>query len=180
MVGALTIRPATRGDAAAIATIYAHYVRHSVISFETDPPDAQEMAARIDHILPRHPFLAAERAGALVGYAYASKLYERLAYRWSAETTVYVAPDHHRQGIGRELYRMLIASLGEQGFQAVFGKITLPNPASVRLHESFGFVRCGVLAKVGFKNGGWHDVGLYQLELGSRPANPRETRPFTG
>lgn len=176
----LTIRPATRGDAAGIAAIYAHYVRNSVITFEVDPPDAQEMAARIDQILPRYPFLAAERDGRLIGYAYAGKLYERAAYRWSAEATVYVAHDHHRQGIGRELYRMLIASLGEQGFKAVFGKITLPNPASVLLHESFGFVRCGVLAKVDFKQGGWHDVGLYQLELGSRPVQPQETRPFTG
>ena len=180
MVGALTIRPATRGDAGAIAAIYAHYVRTSVITFEVDPPDAQEMAARIDAILPHYPFLAAEHDGALVGYAYAGKLYERPAYRWSAEATVYVAADHHSQGIGRELYRVLIASLGEHGFQAVFGKITLPNPASVLLHEYFGFVRCGLFAKVGFKNGGWHDVGIYQLELNSRPAKPEETRPFTG
>lgn len=178
MGGALTIRPVTRGDAAAIAAIYAHYVRNSVITFEMDPPDAQEMMARIEQTLPHYPFLGAEQDGALVGYAYAGKLYERAAYRWTAEATVYVGHDRHRQGIGRELYRSLIAALAEQGFEAVVGKITLPNPASVTLHESFGFIRCGVFAKVGFKHGAWHDVGLYQLELGTRPAAPRETRPF--
>lgn len=176
----LIIRPASRADAAAIASIYAHYVRNGVISFELDPPDVQEMAARIDLILPHYPFLAAERDGVLIGYAYAGKLYERPAYRWSAEATVYVAHDQHRQGIGRALYTTLISALKEQGFQTIIGKITLPNPASVTLHEMFGFVPSGVLAKVGFKHGEWHDVGLYQLDLGSRPANPEETRSFGG
>lgn len=179
MGNALTIRPAARRDAAAIAAIYGHYVRNGVVTFELDPPDVEEMAARIDHILPHHPFFVAEHDGVVVGYAYAGKLYERAAYRWTAEATVYVAHERHRQGIGHALYRALLASLGEQGFQAVIGKITLPNPASVMLHESFGFVRCGVLAGVGYKHGAWHDVGLYQLDLGNRSRQPLEPRPFT-
>jgi phosphinothricin acetyltransferase len=179
MGGALTIRPVTHGDAAAIAAIYAHYVRTSAVTFEVEPPDRREIEGRISHILPHYPFIGAERDGTLVGYAYAGKLYERAAYRWTVEATVYVAHDRHRQGIGRELYRTLLAALGEQGFEAVVGKITLPNPASVSFHESFGFIRCGVFAKVGFKHGTWHDVGLYQLDLGTRPTTPRETRPFT-
>jgi len=179
MGGALTIRPATRGDAAAIAVIYAHYVLNSAVTFEVNPPDSAEMAARIQHILPRYPFLVAERGRRLIGYAYAGKLYERAAYRWATEATVYVDHRQHRQKIGTALYRTLIAALNEQGFQAVVGKITLPNRASVSLHEAFGFVRSGILAKVGFKNGGWHDVGLYQLDFGSRPAKPEEPRPFT-
>jgi len=179
MGGALKVRPATSGDAAAIAAIYAHYVRTGVVTFEIEPPDNAEMATRIGHILPHHPFIVAERDGAVVGYAYASKLYERAAYRWTAEATVYVASGQHRQGIGRDLYRALIAALAEQGFQAVVGKITLPNPASISLHESFGFVRCGVFARVGFKHGTWHDVGLYQLDIGTHPSMPAETRPFT-
>jgi len=174
----LKVRPAARADAAAIAAIYAHYVRNSMISFEVDPPDAEELAARMDHILPHYPFLVAEQDGIVAGYAYAARLYERAAYRWAAEATVYVAHGQHRQGIGAALYRTLIAALGEQGFQAVVGKITLPNAASVRLHESFGFVRCGILSKVGYKMGSWYDVGLYQLDLGTRPARPLETRPF--
>lgn len=176
---ALKIRPARRDDAIAIAAIYAHYVRESVITFEVEPPDSGEIARRIDLILPHFPYLVAETNGELVGYAYAGKLYERAAYRWTAEATVYVAPDRHRRGIGRSLYGALIDALATQGFQSVVGKITLPNPASVMLHEAFGFVRCGVLTRVGFKHGGWHDVGIYQLDFGPRPDNPAEPGLFS-
>ena len=179
MGGTLTVRPATRDDAAALAAIYAHYVRDSVITFEVEPPDSAEMARRIDLILPHYPYLVAATNGALTGYAYASRLYERAAYRWTAEATVYVAQDSHRQGIGRALYRALIDTLDAQGFQSVVGKITLPNPASVMLHEAFGFVRAGTLARIGHKHGGWHDVGLYQLDFGTRPDDPAEPRPFS-
>lgn len=175
---ALNVRPATGADAGAISAIYAHYVDHSVVTFELTPPDAAEIAARMGHVLPRYPFLVAEQDGLVAGYAYAGKLYERAAYRWAAETTVYVAHDRHRQGIGQTLYAVLIATLAQQGFQTAIGKITLPNPASVALHETFGFVRSGVLGRVGYKQGGWHDVGIYQLELGTRPSRPEETRPF--
>lgn len=175
---AVAVRPARGDDAAAIAAIYAHYVNHSAITFELTPPDAAEIWARIGHVLPHYPFLVAEQDGLVTGYAYAGKLYERAAYRWAAETTVYVAHDRHGQGIGRTLYAVLIAALAQQGFQTAIGKITLPNSASVGLHEAFGFVRCGVLSRVGYKQGGWHDVGIYQLELGMRPSRPEEARPF--
>ena len=172
------IRPVASADAGAIAAIYAHYVEHSATTFELTPPGPAEILERMRHILPHHPFLVAERDGAVVGYAYAGKLYERAAYRWAAETTVYVAHGRQRQGIGQTLYAALIATLAQQGFQTAIGKITLPNPGSVALHELFGFVRSGVLAKVGYKQGAWHDVGIYQLELGTRPTRPEETRPF--
>ena len=174
----LAIRPVRRDDAAAIAAIYAHYVRNSAVTFELDSPDAEEMAARIDTILPLYPYLVAEEEGAVLGYAYAGRIYERAAYRWTVEATVYVADDWHRRGIGRLLYERLIAALTAQGFQSVVGKITLPNPASVQLHEAFGFRQAGLLAKVGYKQGAWHDVGIYQLELGPRPERPDEPRPF--
>ena len=180
MGNTLGIRTATLADAAAIAAIYAHYVEHGVITFEVDPPSPREIAARIGHILPHHPYLVAEDDGRLVGYAYAAPLYERAAYRWVAEATVYVAHDRHRRGTGGALYRRLIDTLRALGFQAVVGKITLPNPASVRLHERFGFHQCGQFAKSGFKQGGWHDVGLYQLDFGERPAVPDEPRSFSG
>lgn len=174
----VNIRPVRRDDAAAIAGIYAHYVRDSVITFELDPPDAGEIAARIDAILPLYPFLVAQQAGSVLGYAYAGRLYERAAYRWTAETTVYVAQNRHRRGIGQLLYDALIAALTAQGFQSVVGKITLPNLASVALHERLGFRQAGLLAQVGHKQGAWHDVGIYQLQLGSRPDRPEEPRPF--
>lgn len=174
----MTIRPARREDAAAIAAIYAHYVRNSVITFELDPPDAATMAARIGGLLPLYPYLVFERDRAVLGYAYAGRLYDRAAYRWVAEATVYVAHDQHRQGIGRALYRKLIASLTTQGFQSVIGKITLPNPSSTLLHETFGFRQTGLLSGVGYKQGAWHDVGIYQLDIGPRPNSPEEPRPF--
>nr|WP_047167583.1 arsinothricin resistance N-acetyltransferase ArsN1 family B [Sphingomonas sp. Y57] len=174
----LNIRAALPADAEAIAAIYAHYVLDGPITFEIDPPSPGEMARRIANILPHHPYLVAERDGRIAGYAYATRLYERAAYRWAVEATVYVAPDNHRRGIGAALYRVLIAGLREQGFRTVIGKITLPNPASVRLHESLGFERAGVLARVGFKHDAWHDVGIYQLQLDGHPVPPPEPRPF--
>lgn len=178
MADPLTIRPAVLADAGAIAAIYAHYVLNSVITFEVDAPTAEEMAGRMAQLLPHYPFLVAEIGGAVVGYAYAGRLYERAAYRWAVESTVYLTPDHHGRGIGIALYRKLIDTLAALGFQAVIGKITLPNAASTTLHERLGFRRTGVLASVGFKADGWHDVGIYQLDLGPRPAQPQETRAF--
>lgn len=174
----MRIRTVRREDAAAIAEIYAHYVRNSVITFELDPPDAATMAARIDSLLPLYPYLVAEDDRAVLGYAYAGRLYERAAYRWVAEATVYVAQDQHHRGIGRALYEKLIAALTAQGFQSVVGKITLPNPSSTLLHEAFGFRQTGLLHGVGYKQDAWHDVGVYQLDIGPRPAKPEEPRPF--
>jgi phosphinothricin acetyltransferase len=179
MGGALTIRPASLDDAGPIAAIYAPYVADSAITFEVDAPSAVDMASRMAQILPHFPYLVAEQDGAVIGYAYATKLYERAAYRWAAETTVYLSRDGRRgQGIGTALYRQLIESLRDQGFLAAVGKITLPNAASVRLHEKLGFRASGVLARIGFKQGRWHDVGIYQLDLADHPAEPAETRPF--
>lgn len=175
----LTIRPASLDDAGPIAAIYAPYVADSAITFEVDAPSAAEMASRMAQILPHYPYLVAERDGAVIGYAYATKLYERAAYRWAAEATVYLSRDGlQRQGIGTALYQRLIASLRDQGFLAAVGKITLPNAASVRLHEKLGFRASGVLTRIGFKQGRWHDVGLYQLDLADHPSEPDETRPF--
>jgi len=178
MARPLTIRPAAITDSDAIAAIYAHYVEMTAISFETERPDGGIMASRIRDCLPRYPYLAAESEGKLTGYAYATRLYERAAYRWTAEATIYVAHDRRGMGIGRELYAALIDSLRKQGFQSVVGKITLPNSASVRLHERIGFIQSGILHKVGYKLGSWHDVGLYQLDLAARPEAPDETLPF--
>lgn len=178
MGDALTVRPATPADAAGIAAIYATYIRDSAITFEVDVLSADEMAARMAKVLPRYPYLVAEEAGRIVGYAYATALYDRAAYRWAAEGTVYVDRDAHGRGIGGTLYRRLIEQLRDQGFKTVLGKITLPNPASTGLHEKLGFTCAGVLAKVGYKLGAWYDVGIYQLDLADRPAEPEETAPI--
>lgn len=174
MGGALTIRPVVAEDAAAIATLYAPYVRDTAISFEIEPPDTTEMARRIARVSARYPWIVAEMDGALAGYAYATELYERAAYRWVAESTIYLAPEMHGRGLGKALYGALLNDLRERGFLAAVGKVTLPNGPSVRLHEKMGFSQVGQLRAVGFKQGRWHDVGLYQAELAGRPDRPAE------
>ena len=166
------IRLATPADAPAAAAIYAPYVTGAVISFEALPPSAEEMAARIASTLAHAPFLVYEKGGEVLGFAYAAKHRERAAYRWSVDVSVYIHQRAHRQGVGRALYTSLFALLRLQGFYAAHAGITLPNPNSVGLHEALGFVPVGVYRSVGFKMGGWHDVGWWQLPLRDRTGEP--------
>src|SRR5690349_19501587 len=121
-----TIREAAPHDAAALAAIYAPSVSDAPTSFELEPPGGDEMERR------------------------------RAAYQWCVDTSVYVRADATGRGIGRALYRALLPLLVLQGFRAAHAGVTLPNPASVRLHESFGFQPVGVFAKTGWKMGAWH------------------------
>ncbi len=157
-----TIRPATTADAPAIQAIYAPIVEQTPISFEEAPPSVDEMAARITDIQTRYPYLVAERAGEILGYAYAGRYKERHAYRWSTEVTAYVAEQARGSGIGRLLYRNLLDRLDAAGFHTAIAIIALPNPASVALHESVGFTHVGTFREVGHKFGRWHDVGHWQ------------------
>jgi L-amino acid N-acyltransferase YncA len=174
------IRRATAEDAAAIASIYAPYVRASVVSFETEAPDAAEMSGRIAALGDLYPWLAAcDEDGAMLGYAYACAFRPRPAYRFSVETTVYVAERAHGRGIGTALYGALLPLLEAQGFVQAIGAITIPNEASIRLHEACGFVRAGTYEKVGFKLGEWRSVGLWQKALAPMAAQPEEPRPVS-
>ena len=168
----VTIRAAGARDAGAIARIYNHYVANTVITFEEqEVPDA-EMAARIDEIASASlPWLVAERDGRIVGYAYATKWRVRSAYRFSTEIAVYVDPDCGRAGIGSRLFEELLPRLEARGIHAVLGGIALPNDASVRLHEKFGFEKVAHLREVGRKFDRWVDVGYWQRNL-----QPREDR----
>lgn len=163
-------------DAAACAQIYAPYVTDSVISLEETPPDERAFAERIRRVTRTHPWLIAVDNDAIAGYAYASPHHERAAYRWAADVAVYVRQGQHRRGAGRALYRTLFDLLVRQGIQVACAGVTLPNEASVGLHESFGFAPVGVYRRVGFKHGRWHDVGWWQLDLVApsdvRPAEP--------
>ncbi len=152
-------------DAAACAEIYAPHVEGSVVSFEERAPGAEEMAARIERYGASHAWLVAERGGEVVGYAYATAFNERPAYRWSTFVSVYIAEDARGQGLGRALYEALFARLRERGFRMACAGITLPNEASVALHEHLGFELVGVNREIGWKHGAWHDVGWYQLGL---------------
>jgi L-amino acid N-acyltransferase YncA len=168
----------SRRDAAACAAIYAPYVRDTPISLEEHPPTADEIATRIETTTQTHPWLVAEDETELIGYAYATRHRERACYRWATDVTVYVAPQSQRRGVGRTLYEALFKALEDQGFRMACAGITLPNPASVGLHESLGFRPVGVYRKIGWKMGAWHDVGWWQRELGGDhpPAEPLRPR----
>lgn len=161
----MIIREAEPGDAEAIRAIYEPYVLSTPISFEETPPTAEEMRARIESTLKTHPYLVAEKDGEVIGYAYGSQHRTRAAYRWSADVTVYVAPEAQGQGVGKALYRELLEALADRGYHAAFAGITLPNEKSVALHEAVGFKPVGIYREVGFKLGRWYDVGWWQLLL---------------
>lgn len=179
MTSPVTIRGADPDrDAPACAAIYAPHVEAAPVSFEERPPDAAELAARIERTQATHPWLVAERGGEVVGYAYACPHRQRSAYRWSVDVSVYVATGQLGQGIGRALYTALIEHLRAQRFRMAFAGITLPNPASVALHERLGFVQVGRMREVGWKAGAWRDVGWWQLELAPpAPGPPPEPLP---
>jgi L-amino acid N-acyltransferase YncA len=168
------IRLAREADAASMAAIYAPVVEATAISFETVAPNANEMARRLAAAPASYPWLVCQIGGEVAGYAYASRHRERAAYRWSVDTSVYVAPRLHRQGVGRGLYTSLFAILAAQGHVSAFAGITLPNPASVALHEAMGFTRLGVYHRVGYKHGAWHDVGWWEVALRAHDERPAE------
>jgi phosphinothricin acetyltransferase len=173
------IRHADPGsDAAACAAIYEPFVRDTAVSFEAEPPTEAEFAGRIERLSARYPWLVAEDDATVAGYAYAAPHRERASYRWAADTTVYIADGWRGQGVGRALYGELLRLLVRQGIQVACAGITLPNAASVALHERCGFELVGVHRRIGWKLGAWHDVGWWQLELVAvSPGPPTEVGP---
>jgi L-amino acid N-acyltransferase YncA len=170
--GVLIRRADAGADAAGCAGVYAPYVRNTAISFEEEPPDAHEMARRIEETTAGYPWLVAEVGGRVVGYAYASQHRPRAAYRWTVDVAIYIDSAHHRQGLGRALYEALFDLLCEQGLRMACAGITQPNPASVALHENVGFGLVGVYRQIGWKAGAWHDVAWYQRRLAADADDP--------
>jgi L-amino acid N-acyltransferase YncA len=161
-------------DAAPCAAIYAPSVTSGIASLEEVAPDTAEFGRRMAEITARFPWLVAELDGIVAGYAYASPHHARASYRWSTDVTVYVSHAHHRRGLARALYGRLFALVTQQGYHEACAGITLPNDASVGLHESLGFRPVGVYRDIAFKFGAWRDVGWWQKTL--RPHLP-DTRP---
>lgn len=160
------IRPATVRDAESVAGIYNHYIANTIITFEERSVAPEDMAERIGAVdSAALPWLAAERDGRLLGYAYAAPWKTRSAYRFCVETTVYLDPETLGQGIGSRLYEALLADLGERGVRVAIGGIALPNPASVALHEKLGMKKVAHFERVGFKFDRWIDVGYWQINL---------------
>ena len=172
----MTLRLATPTDASALAAIYAPVVRETATSFEAEPPGEAEMASRLAETMPSHPWLVAEEAGRVVGYAYAGPHRKRAAYAWSVEPSVYVAQEARGRGAGRRLYTALLAVLRRQGFAMAYAGITLPNAASLALHRAFGFEDVGVYPAAGFKHGAWHDVWWGALRLNALADAPEPPR----
>jgi L-amino acid N-acyltransferase YncA len=162
----MRIRPAVSADAAAIASIYNHYILTTTISFEEDAVDAAEIARRMDAVQTASlPYLVTEEGGVVTGYAYATPWRARRAYRSSVETSVYVQDGLHAHGIGSALYRAVLAQLAHDGYHLAIGGIAQPNAASVALHEKLGFEKVAHFKEVGCKFGQWVDVAYWQLIL---------------
>jgi len=172
------IRFAEPTDAAGILAIYGPYCESTCVSFEIVAPTIEQIQGRIGRITADYPWLVGEIDGQIVGYVYASRHHERAAYRWSVDVAVYVAAGQHRRGVGRILYETLFSILREQGHFKAFAGITLPNDASVGLHESLGFRPAAVYRGVGHKFGRWLDVGWWQRDLQPERDNPTDPHPF--
>ena len=170
------IRLATTGDAAAVADIYTPYCEGSAVSFEQVAPTVDEMAQRIAAVIAQRPWIVLEDDGAVVGYAYSGPHNERWAYRWSVNTAIYISRRHQRRGAGRALYTALFDLLCRLGYYKAVAGITLPNPASVGLHEAMGFELVGVYRDIGYKLGAWRDVAWYQASIQPVPPEPQEPR----
>jgi L-amino acid N-acyltransferase YncA len=159
------IRDAVAADAGRCAAIYAPYVRDTAISFESEPPSADEMAARIAAAQRAHAWLVLEDEGQVVGYAYGGPFMARAAYQWATAVSVYLNPDRRRRGGGRALYEALFERLAARGHRTALAGVALPNDASVGLHRALGFEPAGTYRRVGWKLGRWHDVAWYQRPL---------------
>lgn len=170
------MRAARTQDAAACAAVYEPYVRDTAITFETEPPSAAEMEKRIETALERYAWLVLEDVNGVVGYAYAGRFNARPAYRWACETSVYLELGRRRTGAGRALYQSLLARLIQRGYRIAVAGMTLPNEASVGLHESMGFEPVGTYRRIGYKLGAWHDVAWMQRALGGAEGEPPAPR----
>jgi L-amino acid N-acyltransferase YncA len=168
------VRDATEADAQACAAIYAPYVRDTAITFELEPPTADDMAGRIARAARTHAWLVLEDDGRVVGYAYGGPYKERAAYRWACEVSVYLEPDLRRRGAGRALYDALLQRLAARGFRMAVAGMTVPNDASEGLHRAMGFEPVGVWRRIGWKHGAWHDVAWVQRDLAGGEDPPTE------
>jgi phosphinothricin acetyltransferase len=160
------LRAATTTDAAAIAEIYNYYVLNTIITFEEEAVPVAEMAQRLTDVLGGGlPWFVWEEGGRVLGYAYAGKWKSRCAYRYSVESSIYLAPSATGRGLGTKLYLALIDALRAKGIHSIIGGIALPNPASVGVSEKLGFQKIGHFKEVGWKFEKWIDVGYWELIL---------------
>lgn len=160
----MNVREAVSSDAPAVVDIYNYYIHTSHATFELEPIDAVEMQRRVEDTENQgYPFLVAEDDSSVLGYAYGRQFRPRPGYRHAVEVAVYIKQDAQGRGIGHELYSGLFPLLFKRGAHSLVATIALPNEASVRLHERFGFKKVGLFHEVGRKFDRWVDVGYWQL-----------------
>jgi L-amino acid N-acyltransferase YncA len=170
----IIIRAARPGDIPGITRIYADAVVHGTASFELEPPAEAEMARRQQALLTKgYPYIVAEVAGVIVGYAYAGPYRDRRAYDWCVEDSIYITSEFHRQGIGAKLLASLVEEAERRGFRQMIAEIgDSSQAASIAVHAKAGFALIGTLRSVGFKHGRWLDTVLMQRMLGSGDTTP--------
>ncbi|MGE5943295.1 MAG: N-acetyltransferase family protein [Flavobacteriales bacterium] len=159
------IRDVNIHDAKQIVNIYNYYVLNSVVTFDKNPFSEKDFIERIETISSQYPFIVFEEDAHILGYAYANMFRQKPAYKNTVETTIYLKNDEQGRRIGTELYTELLKKIKEQNYHAVIGGLTLPNEASVRLHEKLGFKQVAHFKEVGFKFNRWLDVGFWELIL---------------
>lgn len=157
------IRGAVEADAEAIADIYNYYITDTIVTFEEEPVTEAEIARRINQVQGAGlPWLVAEEDGQILGYAYATPWKERIGYRFSVETTVYLDKDCKGRGIGSQLYSELFKLLEKAGVRSAIGGVALPNDASVALHEKLGMRKVAEFERIGVKFDQWINVAYWQ------------------
>ena len=160
----MIIREVQGSDAAALADIYNYYIENTTATFEETALSAHDFVSRIGSVNSQQlPWLVAEAGGRILGYSYASHWRQRSAYRYSVEVTVYLAHDCTGNGYDSSLYTRLFERLRERSIHVAIGGITLPNDASVALHEKMGMIKVAEFPEVGYKQGQWLDVGYWQI-----------------
>lgn len=174
----LTLRLAIPDDAAALLALYAPYITDTTITLEYEVPTVFEFAERIRKLQGVLPWLVAESKGQIIGYAYASRHRERLAYQWSVETSVYVYTEHHGTGVARRLYNRLFELLQRQGYVNAYAGVIEPNPRSFAFHQSLGFELIATYQHVAYKFGKWHTSQWLAKQLLSPPATPVPPTPL--
>ena len=169
-----TIRLATPKDGQAVAEIYAHWVSQTTYSYEYEPPTPAEMRKRIKNISKKHAFLICEERGEIIGYAYNSDPFERKAFSWCAEISVYLKSGYEGTGLGRQLVCACEKLLRRQGFLKIYSLISSENRSSLRFHEKLGYRYLAEFQNAGFKHGRWVNLFWYEKDLDSFQENPSE------
>ncbi|MBK26836.1 MAG: GNAT family N-acetyltransferase [Halobacteriovorax sp.] len=174
----MIIRNVEKKDIQGILDIYTPFILDSITTFETEVPSLEEFEKRVLETNKKFPWLVAVENDVVLGYAYGSEHRSRCSYQWSCESSVYLAPEARRKGLGKKLYLELFKILKSQGFIQVLAGAALPNEASVGLHKAMGFTEVGTYKKIGYKKGRWIDTYWMQLELNA-PEGPVEIIPYS-